>query len=182
MYDRTSTPEREIAPYSFKGCFRNQIPFVTGGIFLPGRPKNGGIVNFMLDLSSDISLLAPFDAQRLGCTMDHTPLQKAIGWKGSINLGFDSAELVFNGFAFHNVTLGIVASEPIPHSPMPSILGWDVLRLCRIVMEPRRGLLEIVPKAPNLDDAKANVDANAVWFEYLIRDESSDRSWSLRRP
>ena len=170
MHERTPTPLREIDPdhRSVIGYYRNGRPFVVAGVFLPGRPNLSGTANFTLDLDSDISLLAPFDARRLGCHTNNETISKPLGWKGSIDLGFEVAALVFKGIAFHNVTLGIVATEPVPHARMPSILGTDVLRRCRIVMEPHIGFLRIVPKNSDSDDANTNV----VRYEQQFRDDS----------
>ena len=181
MHERTPTPVREIDPYhgSVMGCYRNGLPFVAAGVLVPHRHDLGGMVNFMLDMSSDHSLLAPFDAMRLGCSIDDAPISMVIGWKGRLKLGLKPAVLVFqdtfqdiSSLKFYNVHLGVVATEPGTHSRMPSILGRDVMRRCRIVMEPHKGVLRIVPKNPDLDNAKAN----AVRCEQQFRNESSDPS------
>ena len=181
MYERTPTPVREIDPYprSVRGCYRNGRPFVAAGVLVPHRHDLGGMVNFMLDMNCDHSLLAPFDAMRLGCSINDAPISRVIGWRGRLKLGLKPAVLVFqdtfqdiSSLKFYNVHLGVVATEPRTHSRMPSILGRDVMRRCRIVMEPHRGVLRIVPKNPDLDNAKANV----VRYEQRLRNEFSDPS------
>ena len=145
------------------GLYRKGRPYVVSTVALP-RLNVCGDVWFMMDTSSDLSLISPTDARRLGCPNEDAPISRVIGWEGRMEVRLEQALMAFNdiSFKFYGINLGIVATEPVPRYRMPSILGRDVMSRWRIVMEPHEEVLEIDPKHADLDDGKSNVLANAI--------------------
>ena len=145
------------------GKYRKGRPYVVATVALP-RLNVCGDVWFRMDTSSDLSLLSPTDATRLGCPQEGVAMSKVIGWEGRMEIGLEQALMAFDdiSFKFYGINLGIVATEPVRHARMPSILGRDVISRWRIVMEPHEGVLDIDPKHADLDDGKSNVLANAI--------------------
>ena len=106
MCKRTSTPERTNRSVSrsrpshqpaITGWYCKGRPYVTAGVMLP-RPNLGGMVRFKLDTSSELSLLSPSDALRLGCPKEDAPILKVIGREGRMEVGLEQAVLIFGRY------------------------------------------------------------------------------------
>ena len=161
--DRAVSRSRPSRHPAMTGSYYEGRPYVVAGIMLP-RLNLAGEVRFMMDTSSDLSLLSPSDALRLGCPQDGASISKVIGWEGRMEVRLEQALMAFDdiSFKFYGINLGVVATEPVPCSRMPSILGRDLMSRWRIVMEPREEVLEIALKDVDLDDAKTNLIAHAI--------------------
>ena len=158
------------------GCYHRGHPYVVAGVILP-HPDLSGMVRFMLDTSSELSLLSPTDALRIGCTKVDA-LSEEISWAaGRLEVGLEPATLIFDDFSVktYSIDLRVILTEPVPDSRMPSILGMDVLSRLRTVMEPGEEVLRIDLKYPDMDLAETNL------VEYLIRQsEQQSRNESGR--
>ena len=145
------------------GRYRKGRPYVVATVVLP-RLNVCGDVWFMMDTGSDLSLLSPTDALRLGYPQEGVPISKVIGWEGRMEVGLEQALLAFDDIAIkiYSINLGIIAADPVPRYPKPSILGWDMMSRCRVVMEPREEVLEIEPKHADLDDGNSDALAKAI--------------------
>ena len=132
-------------------------------IMLPRLNVSGGIL-FMVDTGSDLTLLSPTDAMRLGCPGAGASLSRMYGWEGRMDVGLEQAVLAFRDIALklYSINVGIVVENPVDRWPMPSVLGMDVLSRWRVTLEPREGVFEIEPKNADLDELKTDALANVL--------------------
>ncbi len=106
-------------------------------------------VNFLVDTGADQTVLQPYDAQEVGIPferLESPEVSRGIG--GPALLFRESAYLTFDeddGSATHWCLLNIHIAKPPENgapSPLPSLLGRDVIDQWRMLYDPVDGRLE----------------------------------------
>jgi hypothetical protein len=112
-------------------------PFVTGLLDFPSLGRSLE-VRLLVDTGADRSLLSPLDARRLGVDVDTLARgRQSTGVGGQRGTRTIEAILSLDSFSAPLV-LTILESPPgEPLSPIPSLLGRDIIGLFALILEQR---------------------------------------------
>ena len=119
-----------------KACFRR--PYMDVTVTSPEADDNSIEISFVIDTGADLTLISPFDGQRicrqLDVDMHSLPLGKSIGGiGGQVDTKFIKVKLVIGDYKT-TMNTSIVDLPPGPND-MPSILGRDVIYDFALFME-----------------------------------------------
>lgn len=119
-------------------------PYIEGRLILP-RLNIRGDISFLADTGADQTLIHPLDGLRIG--MDYSALSdtsESVGVGGIVDNFVEPALIVFNepGRMLYVYTIVVAIAPPSPDiMDLPSLLGRDILKQWRMVVEPHRDVL-----------------------------------------
>ena len=134
-----------------KACFRR--PHIDVAITSPESNGNSIEVSFVIDTGADLTLISPFDGQRicrqLGVDMHSLPLGKRIGGiGGQVDTKAILATLVIGSYKT-TMQIPIVDLPPGPND-MPSLIGRDIIYDFALFMEHGRDRLFLLRDAEEM--------------------------------
>jgi hypothetical protein len=133
-----------------EGRFGNTsgAPYIEARISFP-QLRLWGLVSFLVDTGADGTVLMPADSKKLGInfkSLRHPTTSEGIGGAAQ---GFnETAVLSFSDRSYiYSYSLTIELSAPTRHNHrFPSLLGRDVLKQWRCVMDADRGQIGFTPR------------------------------------
>ena len=137
-----------------KGRFGNTSgsPYLEAHISFP-RLGLRGLVSFLVDTGADGTVLMPADSKKLGIDFKSLTDQITSEGIGGVAQGFK--ELTVLSFSdnrhIYSYLLKIQISAPTVHNHrFPSLLGRDILKRWRFVMDPIKKQVTFTPRTWNL--------------------------------
>jgi hypothetical protein len=125
-------------------------PYIQAHVLFP-RLRLGGALWFLIDTGADGTLLMPADSRKLRvdfCLLTNSTVSQGIG---GIARGYhETAVLSFSDrrYYIYSYLIKMELATPLAHNMrLPSLLGRDILRQWRLIVDSPENEIKCVPKA-----------------------------------
>ncbi len=137
-----------------QGRFGNTsgAPYLEGRVSFP-RLRLTGLVSFLVDTGADGTVLMPADSKKIGIDFRFLRNPTTSEGIGGAAQGFNEAVILsFSDRSYiYSYLLNIEISAPTKHNHrFPSLLGRDVLKHWRFVMDATQGQVTFTPRTWNM--------------------------------
>jgi hypothetical protein len=127
-------------------------PYLEASVVFP-RLRVRGLVSFLVDTGADATVFMPADSTKIGVNFKSLKTPTITAGIGGTAQGF--SEQVLLSFSDHNYLysylLKVEIAAPTPHNlRFPSLLGRDILKQWRFVMDAKRQQVTFTPRTWDL--------------------------------
>lgn len=130
----------------------SEAPYLEAHVSFP-RLKLRGLISFLIDTGADGTVLMPADSSKLGIDFRYLRDPTTSAGIGGIAKGYAETGAISFADRRHIYTYVIkleIAAPTVHNRRFPSLLGRDLLKQWRLIMDARKNRITCTPRTWNL--------------------------------